>query len=48
MSPHRYSSLEPDPNRAQLYFPRSSQVMDSFECQPHPKGGNIIKMSKQA
>lgn len=37
-----------DPNRAQLYFPRSSQVMDSFECQPHPKGGNIIKMSKQA
>lgn len=37
-----------DTSRLQLYFPRSTQVMDKFECSPHPKGGNIIRMVKKS
>jgi anti-anti-sigma factor len=35
-----------DTARLPLYFPNATRYMDTFECVAHPKGGNVIRMTK--
>jgi anti-anti-sigma factor len=35
-----------DTSRLPLYFPNATRYMDTFECVAHPKGGNVIRMTK--
>jgi anti-anti-sigma factor len=36
-----------DSTRIDAYFPNATRAMNEFECRPHPKGGNIIRMVKR-
>jgi anti-sigma B factor antagonist len=36
-----------DGSRVDAFFPNASRAMNEFECRPHPKGGNVIRMVKR-
>ena len=36
-----------DGSRLDQFFPYASRAMTEFECRPHPKGGNVIRMVKR-
>jgi len=36
-----------DGGRLDSFFPNASRAMNEFECRPHPKGGNVIRMVKR-
>lgn len=36
-----------DLSRVESYFPNATRAMSEFECRPHPKGGNVIRMVRK-
>jgi anti-anti-sigma factor len=36
-----------DSTRMEAYFPQATRAMSEFECRPHPRGGNIIRMVRK-
>lgn len=36
-----------DAQRMEQYFPQATRTMSEFECRPHPKGGNVIRMVRK-
>lgn len=36
-----------DGSQVAAYFPNASRAMNEFDCKPHPKGGNVIRMVKR-